>query len=86
MNNKLFLKESVLPVTLFCSALMLSPLCGGASVYAETNVVQQTRTVKGSVVDTNGESIIGASVKVLGTSNGSVTDLDGNFTLTNVPK
>ena len=33
-----------------------------------------------------GEPVIGASVKVVGTTNGAVTDLDGNFALTNVPK
>ena len=38
----------------------------------------------GKVVDKSGEGIIGASIVVDGTSNGTVTDLDGNFTL-NVP-
>lgn len=85
MDNKLFFKESVLPVTLFCSALMFSPV-GIAQVNAATNVVQQAKTVKGTVVDNMGEPVIGASVKVVGTTNGAVTDLDGNFTLTNVPK
>ena len=85
MDSKLFLKESVLPVTLFCSALMFSPV-GIAQVNAATNVVQQAKTVKGTVVDNMGEPVIGASVKVVGTTNGAVTDLDGNFVLTNVPK
>lgn len=85
MDNKLFFKESVLPVTLFCSALMFSPI-GVAQMNAATNVVQQAKTVKGTVVDNMGEPVIGASVKVVGTTNGAVTDLDGNFALTNVPK
>ena len=85
MDNKLFFKESVLPVTLFCSALMFSPV-GATQVNAATNVVQQAKTVKGTVVDNLGEPVIGASVKVVGTTTGAVTDLDGNFTLTNVPK
>lgn len=85
MDNKLFFKESVLPVTLFCSALMFSPI-EVAQVNAATNVVQQAKTVKGTVVDNIGEPVIGASVKVVGTTNGAVTDLDGNFALTNVPK
>ena len=50
MDNKLFFKESVLPVTLFCSALMFSPV-GATQVNAATNVVQQAKTVKGTVVD-----------------------------------
>ena len=41
-------------------------------------------TVQGQVVDQNGEPIIGASVLVKGTTNGTITDFDGNFTLQNV--
>ena len=36
-------------------------------------------TVKGKVLDVNGEPIIGAAVKEVGTTNGTVTDFDGNF-------
>lgn len=42
----------------------------------------QSITLKGIVKDDFGESIIGASVLQKGTTNGTVTDLDGNFTLT----
>ena len=38
-------------------------------------------TVKGKVVDANGEPIIGATIVEVGTANGTVTDFDGNFTL-----
>lgn len=41
----------------------------------------QTISVTGVVKDTSGEPIIGASVIEAGTSNGTVTDLDGNFKL-----
>lgn len=37
--------------------------------------------VMGQVVDENGEAIIGATVKVVGTIQNTVTDLNGNFTL-----
>lgn len=37
--------------------------------------------ITGNVADNNGEPIIGASVVVNGTKNGTVTDIDGNFTL-----
>lgn len=50
----------------------------------KTQTVMQAITVKGTVVDTNGEPVIGASVLVKGTSNGTITDIDGNFTLSNV--
>ncbi len=41
----------------------------------------QSRTVKGVVKDAAGEPIIGASVLQKGSTNGIITDLDGNFTL-----
>ena len=41
--------------------------------------------VTGTVVDAMGEPIIGASVVVKGTSNGTVTDFDGKFTVANAP-
>ena len=48
-------------------------------------VQQQTGVCKGVVKDANGEVVIGASVVVKGTSNGVITDLDGAFSLANVP-
>lgn len=45
-------------------------------------VFAQQKDVKGTVLDTNGETVIGASVVVVGAPNvGTVTDLDGNFQL-----
>lgn len=41
----------------------------------------QAQTINGNVKDETGESVIGATVKEQGTSNGTVTDIDGNFTL-----
>lgn len=49
------------------------------------HVVQQVSICKGVVKDANGEVVIGASVVVKGTSNGVITDLDGAFSLANVP-
>jgi TonB-linked SusC/RagA family outer membrane protein len=43
---------------------------------------QQGRGITGMVVDTNGETIIGANILEKGTANGTVTDADGNFSLT----
>ena len=39
----------------------------------------QQKTVKGQVVDENGESVIGAAVMVKGRSGGTITDVDGTF-------
>ena len=44
----------------------------------------QTKTATGVVTDQAGEAVIGASVIVKGTTNGTITDLDGKFTLGNV--
>lgn len=47
----------------------------------EINVVQQEREIKGVVYDKDGLPIIGANIQKKGTSNGTITDLDGNFSL-----
>lgn len=48
-----------------------------------TSVAQagEKKTIKGTVTDEKGEPIIGANVVVKGTDNGTITDVDGNFTL-----
>src|SRR5690554_583475 len=46
-----------------------------------SNQQQTGKQVTGRVVDTQGESIIGANVVEVGTTNGTVTDIDGNFSL-----
>lgn len=43
------------------------------------------RTVSGTVTDTDGEPLIGASVLAKGTTTGTVTDIDGTYSL-NVPE
>lgn len=45
-------------------------------------VTQQAGVVKGTVVDAQGETIIGASVTIKGGTVGTITDIDGNFSLT----
>lgn len=51
-----------------------------------TSLMAQNITVKGVVKDNAGYGIIGATAMVKGTSNGAITDMDGNFTLANVPQ
>ena len=48
---------------------------------SSVNEQQQAKTISGTVADTNGEAIIGANVRVKGTTNGTITDIDGNFTI-----
>ncbi len=62
----------------FLLALMASTIL---SAFAQNEDI----TVSGTVVDNNGEPVIGASVIQKGTSNGAVTDLDGHFSV-KVPK
>lgn len=49
--------------------------------YLDYDVIQQTSSVRGVIVDENGIPVIGAAVQEKGTTNGTVTDFDGNFTL-----
>ena len=68
------------------SALLLSPgqtLASGNDVLHQPAAVKQAKTVKGHVVDETGEPMIGVTVKVSssGFAGGTITDLDGNFTV-----
>lgn len=49
------------------------------------DIEQQMKTLKGTVTDAKGEPIIGANIKVEGTNIGTITNMDGQFTL-NVPE
>ena len=50
----------------------------------KVSVVQQGTTCKGVVKDAAGETIIGASVVAKGTTNGTITGINGDFSLNNV--
>lgn len=50
-----------------------------------SSLTHAQKKVTGQVVDNTGEPIIGATISVKGTGTGTVTDLNGNFTLSNVP-
>ena len=53
--------------------------------FLTTDIYAQNKTISGTVIDFTGEAVIGASVLVNGTSNGTITDMDGKFSLSNVP-
>ena len=53
---------------------------------AGVQTAQQQETCTGIVKDATGETVIGASVIVKGTTNGTITGIDGDFTLQNVKK
>ncbi len=52
----------------------------GLSVHAA-----QQRTITGTVVDSDGEALIGVSISIKGTSTGTITDAEGNYSLSDVP-
>jgi len=56
------------------------------NIGAVNSTTQVTNQCTGTITDANGEPIVGASVQVKGTHDGAVTDLDGRFSLSNVPK
>lgn len=69
------------------ACVVLSAGCLPMATYAESvgapvvETVLQQKAISGKVVDSKGESIIGANIMEKGTSNGTITDFDGNFSL-----
>ena len=69
------------------ACVVLSAGCLPMAAYAESveapvvETVLQQKAISGKVVDSKGESIIGANIMEKGTSNGTITDFDGNFSL-----
>ena len=57
------------------AASMLMSFCMTGAVFAQKAVI------KGNVVDENGEPIIGANILVKGSTNGTITDINGNYSL-----
>lgn len=69
------------------ACVVLSVGCLPMATYAESvgapvvETVLQQKAISGKVVDSKGESIIGANIMEKGTTNGTITDFDGNFNL-----
>lgn len=86
-NRHFFTKE------LLVYSCSLGIACFPLSVLAENDInsnsfssaQQENRIIKGKVIDEKGETLIGVSILVKGTTIGTVTDFDGNFSL-EVPK
>lgn len=85
MQNSYFNNARILMLSVLLAG-GVKPLFASQITNVHENVAlltnnQQKQTVKGTVKDANGEPIIGASVKVKGSTGGTVTDIDGKFTL-----
>jgi hypothetical protein len=74
---------------MFALGLMLG-LCPVSQAWADTNitdsqvVAQAQKKVKGQVIDATGEPLIGVNISVIGGTEGTITDIDGNYAI-NVP-
>lgn len=53
---------------------------------ASASAFAQTKTVTGTVTDAANEPLIGASVLVQGTSTGTITDMDGKYSISVTPE
>lgn len=75
-------KQLKLALCVLGTGLMTMPVMANGSKGMDTNIaVEADRiTVKGNISDVSGP-LIGVSVMVVGTTNGTITDMDGNFTL-----
>ena len=78
--NQNFRKTALLAGVCAIAGLLWSPQAMADSAVKSVQSVQQTKKVSGTVVDATGP-VIGASIMEKGTSNGTVTDLDGNYSL-----
>lgn len=78
----------VMKITLLLLVIALVRVSASSETYdshGKSFSVQQQETVTGKVIDRTGEGIPGATIVWKGTNTGTVSDFDGNFTLTRVP-
>lgn len=82
---KTFMWKKALPVGLLSWSLFGGTLTGSMTLQAaeilRTEIMQQKSKITGTVVDSSGEPLIGVNVTVKGTTNGSISDMSGNFTI-----
>jgi len=90
-ESKLLSLQGIAKASAFCLLLSAFSVNAAMAVPAsagtvdEVMAVQQGKKVTGVVVDGTGEPVIGANVVVKGTTNGTITDFDGNYSLEGVP-
>lgn len=84
-SNGVPMLKSTLPIILFSMFPGIASIAAMESATPDNPLVsmvtQQNKKVSGVVYDTNGDPAIGANVIVKGTTNGTITDMDGKYTL-----
>lgn len=80
------IKHLKLLSTLLLFGILSTGLSLASAIPDDQQVAQQNNACKGIVKDTSGETVIGASVVVKGTANGTITNLHGQFSLSGVEK
>lgn len=84
-SNGVPMLKSTLPIILFSMFPGIASIAATESATSDnplvSTVTQQNKKVSGIVYDTNGDPAIGANVIVKGTTNGTITDMDGKYTL-----
>lgn len=78
-------------VNFYFAALLgtMSPLCAVPALASNSTIAtatQQENSCTGTVLDATGDPVIGATIRIEGQAGGAVTDIDGNFKLSNIKK
>lgn len=81
MNMKQTLKTYLAYGMVAALLVPATALADTATTPSRPAAAQQAKAIKGNVVDENGEPMIGVTVKFVGATGGSVTDINGDFTL-----
>jgi hypothetical protein len=83
--------KNLLTMKILLFFIFLPVLNAAGSIFPENNefapmdLMEQQRTITGTVTDVNGDPLPGVSVRLVGTTTGTVTNVDGRYSLSNVP-
>jgi TonB-linked SusC/RagA family outer membrane protein len=83
--------KNLLTMKILLFFIFLPVLNAAGSIFPENNefapmdLMEQQRTITGTVTDVNGDPLPGVSVRLVGTTTGTVTNVDGRYSLSNIP-
>ena len=80
-----FLKIAGISLLLFCTTSHIAVADSYEKKAVSATLLCKTEKITGKIVDESGEAIIGASVKVQGSTIGTITNMEGEFMIPNVP-